>query len=98
MRFRLSNYVTKIDSKSYQNVLRAIVDGECDPEKLVGLVHGRTVNKHGLETVKAAMTGSFSDIDLPGFRQTREMMDLIETQIEECQKVLTAHCEASQPS
>ena len=95
--FRLSNYVTKIDSKSYQKVLKAIVDGECDPEKLVGLVHGRTVNKHGRETVKAAVTGSFSDIDLTVFRQTREMMDLIEAQIEECQKALTALCELHFP-
>ncbi len=95
--FRLSNYVSKVDSGSYQKVLRAIVAGECDPEKLVGLVHGRTVNKHGRDTVKASVTGSFSDIDLTVFRQTREVMDLIERQIQECQKALTALCEQHFP-
>ncbi len=67
--FRLSNYVSKIESKSYQNVLRAIVNGEYDPEKLVGLVHGRTINKHGRETLKGAVTFSFTDIDLIVLRQ-----------------------------
>lgn len=95
--FRLSNYVSKIDSKSYQDVLRSIINGECDPEKLVGLVHGRTVNKHGRETIKGAVTFSFSDIDLIVLRQTREVMDLIEAQIDECQKALTALCEKHFP-
>lgn len=95
--FRLSNYVSKVDSKSYQNVLRAIVKGECDPEKLAGLVHGRTVNKHGRETIKGAVTFNLTDIDLIVFRQTREVMDLIEAQIEECQKALTALCEQHFP-
>lgn len=90
--FRLSNYVTAIKSKSYQSVLKAIIAGQTDPEELVKLVHGRTVNKHGRETIKAAVTGLFSKTDLTVFRQLKGMTELIECQIEECQKELTALC------
>ena len=90
--FRLSNYVATTRSKSYQSVLRAVIGCEKDPDVLVGLVHGRTVNKHGKETVKAAVTGSFSDTDLTVLRQTKAVIDLIETQITECQERLAALC------
>lgn len=91
--FRLSNYVTTIKSKSYQKVLQAIIDGTTDPDELVKMVHGRTVNKHGRETIRAAVTGLFSRIDITIFRQTKEVIDTIERQIEVCQKELTALCE-----
>jgi len=95
--FRLSNHVSSIRSKSYQSVLKAIIGGQTDPEALVRLVHGRTLNKHGRETVKAAVTGSFSKTDLTVFRQLKEAIDLIERQIEECQKELTALCKGHFP-
>lgn len=95
--FRLSNYVSKVGSKSYQSVLRSIIDGERDPERLADMVHGRTLNRHGRETIKAAVTGSFSDTDLLVFRQTKEVIDQIEFQIEQCQKALTALCEEHFP-
>ena len=95
--FRLSNYVSKIQSKSYQSVLKSIINGIRDPEELVKFVHGRTVNKHGRDTIKAAVTGLFSDTDLIIFRQTKEVIDMIERQIKECQKELTALCERHFP-
>ena len=90
--FRLSNYISSTRSKSYQSVLKAIIGGQTAPEDLVRLVHGRTVNKHGCETVKAAVTGSFSKTDITVLRQLKEIIDLTECQIEECQKELTALC------
>ena len=91
--FRLSNYVTTIKSKSYQKVLQAIIDGTTDPDELVKMVHGRTVNKHGRDTIRAAVTGLFSWIDITIFRQTKEVIDTIERQIEVCQNELTTLCE-----
>lgn len=95
--FRLSNYVTHVKGKSYQSVLRAIIEGQKDPEELARLVHGRTVNKHGKDTIKAAVTGLFSETDITILSQTKQMIDLIEKQIEECQKELTALCEKHFP-
>ena len=95
--FRLSNYVSQVKGKSYQSVLKAIIEGTTDPEELVRLVHGRTVNKHGSDTIKAALTGLFSKTDLVVLRQTKEVIDMIERQIEECQRELTALCEQNFP-
>lgn len=90
--FRLSNYVSRIKGKSYQSVLSCIIDGERDPGKLIAKVHGRTINKHGRQTIIAAVTGCFSDTDIIIFRQTKAVIDLIEAQMAECQKELTALC------
>lgn len=95
--FRLSNYVATIKSRSYQKVLGAIIGGTTDPEELTKMVHGRTINKHGRKTIKAAVTGTFSKTDITVFRQTREVIDTIERQIEECQKELTALCQEHFP-
>lgn len=95
--FRLSNYVSTTKSKSYQSVLKAIINGVIDPEELVKLVHGRTVNKHGRQTIKAAVSGLFSKTDITIFRQTKVVIDMIEGQLEECQKELTALCEGHFP-
>lgn len=95
--FRLSNYVSTTRSKSYQSVLRAVTGGETDPEKLVRLVHGRTVNKHGRDTIKAAVTACFSKTDLTVLRQTKVMIDMIDVQIEECHKGLTTMCKEHFP-
>lgn len=40
----------------------------------------------------AAVTGSFSDTDIIIFRQTKAVIDLIEAQMAECRKELTALC------
>lgn len=91
--FRLSNYVSNTGGKSYQSVVRAISQGETDAEKLVLLVHGRTVNKHGRDAITGSVTGNFSPIDIAVIRQYLAMIDLINAQIDECQKALTAMCE-----
>lgn len=53
--FRLSNYVSQTGGKSYQSVIRAISKGMTDPEELVKMVHGRTTNKHGIDTIKKVL-------------------------------------------
>ena len=95
--FRLSNYVSTTTNKSFQTVLKAIIGGQTNPEELVRLIHGRTLNKHGKECIKSAVTASFSKTDLTVFRQLKETIDLIERQIEECQKELAALCEKHYP-
>ena len=96
--FRLSNYVSAIGGKSYQSVVRAISKGETNPETLIKYVHGRTRNKHGEDTIKASLTGNFSDTDITVIRQTMEMLDIIERQIQDCQTKLTALCKEHFPT
>lgn len=96
--FRLSNYVSNTGGKSYQSVVRAIADGITDTEQLIKKVHGRTVNKHGKETILGAITGNFSATDKQVIKQYLAMIDLLKQQIEECQQSLTALCKEHFPS
>lgn len=90
---RLSNYVSDTSGKSYQSVVRAIASGETNPDVLIKLIHGRTVNRHGQPTIIGALSGRFSDIDIEVIRQIVELIDFINKQIDECQKKLTQLCE-----
>ena len=90
--FRLSNYVTHVNGKSYQSIMDKIAGGETRPEELVKLVHGRTVGKHGRDKILAAVTASFHKSDIDMIRQYRETIKLIERQTDECQRELTAMC------
>lgn len=95
--FRLSNYVSNVKGKSYQDCIQAIAEGTTDPDKLVGKIHARTINKYGSETIKAALTGDFHDADILLIRHYQEFIRMIRRQIDECQKALTAMCEEHFP-
>lgn len=96
--FRLSNYVAKITGKSYRKAVEAIASGVTAPDELIKFVHGRIINKHGRETMLAAMTGSFSTTDITVIRQYWELLAIYTRQSEECQSKLTALCEAHFPA
>lgn len=96
--FRLSNYVTHVKGKSYQSCISAIINGITDPLELVKLVHGRTVNKHGREVIIAAVSADFHLADIDLIRQYKEMIDIIERQIKECQSALTSLCKEHFPT
>lgn len=96
--FRLSNYVSQVKGKSYRLCVEAIVAGVTDPCELIKLVHGRTVNKHGKEVIMAAVTAGFHQADIDLARQYKEMIDIIDRQIKECQSALTALCKEYFPT
>lgn len=95
--FRLSNYVSNVKGKSYQDCIRAIANGVTDTEELVELIHRHTVNKHGREIVKAAVTGEFHEADILLIRHCQEVIQMIQRHIDECQKALTALCKEHFP-
>lgn len=96
--FRLSNYVTKVNGKSYRSCIAAIINGTTDQAELVKLVHGKTVNKHGRDVIMAAVTADFHQADIDLIRQYKEMIDIIERQIKDCQSALTALCRKHFPT
>ena len=95
--FRLSNYVSRVKGKSYQKCIKAIIDGVTDPEKLVKLIHGRTLRKFGHNIIMDAVTGDFQQADICLLRQYAELIGVIERQIEECKNALTAMCQEHFP-
>lgn len=94
---RISNYLSHINrSKSYENVLTLIIAGETSIEKLLACIHGRTRNKHGTETMRAAITGVIKDSDRRVLRQMQQEKELIESQQQECiscmQEIVNSYC------
>lgn len=89
---RISNYVSSTDSKSYQEVVRLLSEGVTDSARLSEVIHGRTVNRVGKETITASLTGVISEVDVNMIRQYREEIGLVDRHIEECQEKLTAIC------
>lgn len=89
---RLSNYMSTVDSKGYRTVAKMISQGTTDPEKLVGALHGRTINKHGKETLLKALSGVVTDTDTDIISQLIEEIEMGQRHKEEAQKKMTELC------
>lgn len=83
---RLSNYVSDIGCKSLQKVIKSIIQGETNSEKLLLLVHKRIRNKHTDDTIKASLTGIIAESDRDMLRMSLEEVELYNNQIKECEK------------
>ena len=90
---RLSNYVSNTDTKSYKKVVALLASGVTDPEVLVAQVHGRIINRHGRDTIKASLTGIVSEAEKDAMRQLTEEIGMAERHKRECQERMTAKCE-----
>lgn len=90
---RFSNYVSDIGSKSMHKVVKALVSGETDPERLADLVHKRILNKHTRPTIEASLTGVISDVDIDLLGMHLEEMELYERQLDSCRKKLQELCQ-----
>lgn len=94
---RISNYVSSVDSKSYKEVVRLISEGVTDPNLLVSVIHGRTINRVGKETIIASLTGVISEVDIDLIRQYLEEIELAQKHKQESQEKLTQMCENEFP-
>lgn len=94
---RISNYVSSVDSKSYKEVVRLISEGVTDPKQLATVIHGRTINRVGKETITASLTGVISEVDIDLIRQYLEEIELAQKHKQESQEKLTQMCEDEFP-
>ena len=90
---RISNYVSNVDTKGYLEVVDLLSKGTTDPESLAKKIHGRTINKHGRDTIMAALTGVVTDIDSDLLRQYKEELDLLKRHKQECLSKMREMCE-----
>lgn len=90
---RLSNYVSDIGSKSMRKVVRALSEGELDPDRLASLVHKRITNKHGYTTIRDSLTGILSRTDMDILTMALEEAELYERQITICKEKLLEMCD-----
>ena len=90
---RISNYVSNVDSKGYLEVVDLLSKGCTDPESLANKIHGRTITKHGWNTIKAALTGVVTDVDSDLLRQYKEELELLKKHRQECLMKMREMCE-----
>ncbi len=95
--FRLSNYVSNVDCKSYKDVVRKISEGVTDPESLIGEIHGRIIKHHGRETILASLAGVISQAEIDVLRQLREELALAEEHKRECLERMLEICQERYP-
>ena len=89
---RISNYISTTDSKGYRSIVKLISQGVTDAEVLVKELHGRTINRHGRETLVKALTGVVSETDIDIIKQLGEEIELQQRHKDEAQEKMTALC------
>lgn len=89
---RISNYISTTDSKGYRSIVKLISQGVTDAEVLVKELHGRTINRHGRETLVKALTGVVSETDIDIIKQLVEEIELQQRHKDEAQEKMTVLC------
>lgn len=89
---RLSNYVSNTDCKSYKYVVKRISEGVTSPQELLMLVHKRIINKHGEDTILAALTGVVSDAEIDMLAQYVAESALLEDDKNKCIEKMREIC------
>lgn len=90
---RISNYISTTDSKGYRSIVKLISQGVTDAEVLVGQLHGRTINRHGRETLIKALAGVVNDTDIDIISQLVEEIEMQQRHKNEAQRKMTSLCE-----
>ena len=90
---RISNYISTTDSKGYRSIVKLISQGVTDASVLVEQLHGRTINKHGRETLVKALTGVVNDTDIDIIAQLVEEIEMQQRHKDEAQSKMTSLCE-----
>jgi transposase len=82
---RFSNYVSNQGNNvSMRKIIRSLIAGERDPVLLSGLVHGRTLNKHGKQIIADSLNGVIQQVDIELLKQCMEQIELTENQQATC--------------
>lgn len=94
---RISNYISNVDSKSYRMVAKAISQGVTKPEELIIHIHGRTLNKHGRDTMLAALTGVVTEVDSDIIGMLLEEIEMLQAHKDKCQEKMSLLCKKHYP-
>lgn len=94
---RPSNYLSTIDSKSYKKVVKLLARGISDPNELIKCIHGRTINKHGRDTILAALTGMVTEVDSEIIGMLMTEIEMLQSHKDKCQQKMTEICNLYYP-
>ncbi len=79
---RISSYLSNISGKTFINIVKLVVEGETNPDKLLKKVHGRTINKHEKATIRDSLQGFITEHHKFILEQLLEEYEMINSQIE----------------
>lgn len=82
MNLQLHHVVTDITGATGLKILRAIADGERNPEVLAA--HRDTRCKASVETIRAALTGNYQPEHVFALRQALELYDTYQAKVRDC--------------
>ena len=95
MNVRLDSVLTDIVGQTGQKILRAIIDGERDPQRLASFRHRRV--KASADTIAASLEGTWREEHLFALEQAMQRYDFLEQQIEDCEARVTAQIDSLTP-
>ena len=95
MNVRLDSVISHITGSTGQRFLRAIIDGERDPERLAALRHRRI--KADADMIAASLQGTWREGHLLALAQAMQRYDFLGAQIEDCEARVMAEIERLTP-
>ena len=95
MNVRLDSVIADITGLTGQRILRAIIDGERDPERLATLRHRRV--KADADTIAASLQGTWREEHLFALEQAMQRYDFLTQQIDDCEARVMAEIERLTP-
>ena len=95
MNVKLDSVIANITGLTGQRILRAIIDGERDPERLATLRH-RGI-KADADTIAASLQGTWREEHLFALEQAMQRYDFLTQQIDDCEVRVMAEIERLTP-
>src|SRR6476620_4310115 len=89
MNLKLQHVITDITGKSGQAIIQAILQGEKNPDVLIGLLDGRI--KANRDTIKKSLNGIWTEEHLFELRQSFDLYHIYRQKIAECDGKIKAH-------
>ena len=95
MNVLLDSVLADITGQTGQKILRAIIDGERDPQRLASFRHRRV--KASADTIAASLEGTWCEEHLFALEQAMQRYDFLEQQLEDCEAQITAQIDSLTP-
>ena len=95
MNVLLDSVLPDITGQTGQKILRAIIDGERDPQRLASFRHRRV--KASADTIAASLEGTWREEHLFALEQAMRRYDFLEQQLEDCEARITAQIDSLTP-
>jgi len=89
---RITRFVSNISGKSVMKIIRAVIDGESNPEVLARYIHGRIVNRHKRNTIVESLRGYITPQHRFQLELSLDEYELLSRQSDRCEEEMSKLC------